>query len=240
MRIPTVPALNFAGKTVLVLEDNHQFSSRPLGFMEKCPLIAVGRQFILPDGKNAGTFTEISSGYADNELIASCSFKTDKFPFCFKVHADAREVATYYQRTWRRRSEKSSMFIHHLEIRVSEGFSYRKKNYPEEVLHLTYSTMERYKQDMFETFLEESRTSMATDLTLALYGTDYKVTKYSYTKKEIWTTITLTAGEARIFRTNTKRRWYKSYQDSYGRTVSTKTRQTKYIKGGARTLLDAR
>ncbi len=235
MRIPTVSVLKFAGKAVLVLEDNHQYSSRPLGFMEKCPLIAIGEPFILPDGKNAGTVTEINASYANNELIASCSFKTDIFPFSFKVHADAREVATYYQRTVHKRFEKSLMFIHHLEIRVSEGFSYRSKKYPEEVLYLTYDTVERYKQDTFEAFLEESKRSMLKDLTLTLYGTDYKVTRFSYTDKEIWTMITLTDDEAKVFRTNTKRRWYKSYRDSSGRTVSTKTRQTKYIKGVANT-----
>ena len=225
MRIPTIPVLKFEGKAVLVLEDHHQYGSHPLGFVEKCPLIAVGEPFILPNGKNAGTITEINRSTADNELIASCSFKTDKFPFSFKVHADAREVATYYQRTWGKRHEKTQMFIHHLEIKVREGLSYRNQSSREEVLYPTYKTVERYKQDTFEDFLEEHKRNMGNGKTLTLYGVLYKVTTYSYTTEEAWTKITLSADEAKVLRTNVRRRWYKSYQDSYGRTVSRKPKK---------------
>lgn len=224
MRLPIIPTFKFEGKAVLVLEDGRQFGSQPLGFVEKCPLIAVGQPFLLPNGEDGGIITEVDYASADNELVASCSFKTDKLPFRFKVHADAREVATYYQRTWRKRFDLAKKFVHHLEIVASEEvLGYGDIHLNKKIAwYPFYERSERYTEDAFKTFLEEYRSNIQDGRTMYIYAETSSV--------EATTRVLVTKDEARDLIKKSKRRWYKSYIDSSSLYSSWKKQSLKVTK----------
>ncbi len=222
MKLPIVPTINFEGKAVFVLQD----AGYPLGFVEKCPLIAVGEPFLLPNGENAGTVIKVNFCCADNELVASCSFKTDKWPFTFKVYADAKEVATYYQRTWKKRS--SRQHIHTVKIKVDEvllrphkGYRYGKHLHGKVLA--VYTRKELYNPDSFKAFIEKYPKHLTEETTVTLYGVNYKVHGFTYPyrydqeSKEVnrlETRIVMTKEEMKIFLANAKlakHRWERYY-----------------------------
>ncbi len=219
MRVPTIPTSNFEGKAGLLFRDSHA-----LGFVEKCSLLAVGETFLLPNGESAGTIVKVDSGYPDSELVASCSFRTDKYPFNLRIFVQAKEVATYYQRTHSRRYERSRKYIQHIEIVVSEevlgyGDTHLNKKiawYP------FYERSERYTEDAFKTFLEECRSNIQDGRTMYIYAETSSV--------EATTRVLVTKDEARDLIKKSKRRWYKSYIDSSSLYSSWKKQSLKVTK----------
>lgn len=215
MIVPQIPSDKFNGKAVLVLTDHH-----PLGFMEKCPIIAVGELFFLPDGKSAGTIVKVFSGSAENELVASCSFETNKHPFTFRVCTDAREVATYYQRTWMKRFERRNEFTHTINIKVSDGIPHFLRNGEKSILYPLYWRKSWYKKDTFKTFFEEYQKEMMEDKTITLYGKKYTTCPCSYLLDHVETRLVLTRNDMRTLLASAKtakQRWWKYYVDSGGK-----------------------